>query len=261
MWVYPSNTSESSLQCQRVGLDYNHRCLSRCRTKYVISQTRSNPLLITLTQPVACTTPTLPYSHTSFKNMVGSELEESYIMSDPTPIHLPVYSTVVSFTTPICFLVPQYNDSITCQAKLTTSTFLPSMTNQHYELSTTTVSCYYRLSCCLLLKHLKDVIALQTIKLDVTKKTASGLSLLLAVGNFTSYNNFHQSIGHLVVQNPKGIYTDGHLVPARPTDFDCDSCNLSKSTHTQLVATQRCLPKLFEIIHADFVLKALAWRM
>jgi hypothetical protein len=37
----------------------------------------------------------------------------------------------------------------------------------------------------------KDVIALQAIKLDVTTKTASGSSFSLAVGNFTSYDDFH----------------------------------------------------------------------
>jgi hypothetical protein len=191
MWVYSSTTSESSLQCQRSGLDYNHRCLLRCRTKYVISQTRSNPLLITLTQPVACTTPTLPYSHTSFKNMgwVYVRGELYYVRPHPNPFASVLYSSELYNTR--LFSVPQYNNSTTCQAKLTTSTFLPSMTNQHYELSTRMVSCYYRLSCCLLLNYLKDVIALQTIKLDVTTKTASGLSLLLAVGNFTSYDDFH----------------------------------------------------------------------
>jgi hypothetical protein len=38
----------------------NYRCLSRCRTKHAISQTRSNPALVTLPQPVARATPTLP---------------------------------------------------------------------------------------------------------------------------------------------------------------------------------------------------------
>jgi hypothetical protein len=78
----------------------------------------------------------------------------------------------------------------------------------------------------------EDVIASQAVKLDVTTKTASNLSSLLAAGNFTSYDDFHQSIGHLVVRNPERIYADGHLVPARPDDFNCDPCNLSKSTHT-----------------------------
>jgi hypothetical protein len=97
----------------------------------------------------------------------------------------------------------------------------------------------------------EDVIASQAIKLDVTTKTASSSSSSLAVGNFASYDDFHQSIGHLVVRNPERIYADRHLVPARPNDFTCDLCNLSKSTHTRPVATHRRSTKLFKIIHTD----------
>jgi transposase InsO family protein len=97
----------------------------------------------------------------------------------------------------------------------------------------------------------EDVIASQAVKLDVTTKTASNSSSLLAAGNFTSYDDFHQSIGHLVVRNPGRIYADGHLVPARPDDFNCDPCNLSKSTHTRPVAIHKRSTKLFEIIYTD----------
>jgi hypothetical protein len=97
----------------------------------------------------------------------------------------------------------------------------------------------------------EDVIASQAVKLDVTTKTASNSNSSLAVGNFTSYDDFHQSIGHLVVRDPERIYADGHLVPARPDNFDCDPCNLSKSTHTQPVAKHKRSTKLFEIIYTD----------
>jgi hypothetical protein len=55
----------------------------------------------------------------------------------------------------------------------------------------------------------------------------------------------------LLSEIPKGSTPMGHLVPARPDDFDCDPCNLSMSTHTRPVAKHKRSTKLFEIIHTD----------
>ena len=71
--VYHTGLSQQHVRKQLTVLKsrvrLNHRCLSRCRTKYLISQTRSNPTLVTLPQPVARATPTLPHPPTSVKNL------------------------------------------------------------------------------------------------------------------------------------------------------------------------------------------------
>lgn len=48
---------------------------------------------------------------------------------------------------------------------------------------------------------------------------------------FGTYQNFHKAMGHLSVPNPSRIYADGHLVPDKPKDFACTTCQQSKSVH------------------------------
>jgi hypothetical protein len=69
---------------------------------------------------------------------------------------------------------------------------------------------------------------LQAIKSDATTKTDSSSISSLATGNFASYDEFDQSIRHLVARNPERLYADGHLLPAKHNDFAGDPCNLSR---------------------------------
>ena len=72
-------------------------------------------------------------------------------------------------------------------------------------------------------------------------------------GNFASYQEFHEAIGHNSVPNPHRLHQDAHLVPAKPTDFHCETCSLSKSTRSkpQQVFSPTHSTKAGNLIHTD----------
>jgi len=61
------------------------------------------------------------------------------------------------------------------------------------------------------------------------------IQLVEDVTRFSSYEVWHQALGHPPVSNMNAEtnkpYTDSHLIPKPPKNFHCKACALSKSTH------------------------------
>ncbi|KAH9859230.1 hypothetical protein J1614_012246 [Plenodomus biglobosus] len=55
----------------------------------------------------------------------------------------------------------------------------------------------------------------------------------MATAIFSLYREFHEAIRHLHIKMnmTKGLYADPGEIPARPIDFHCETCELSKSVH------------------------------
>jgi len=73
-----------------------------------------------------------------------------------------------------------------------------------------------------------------------------------ASGNFATFEEFHNAIGHFHVKRPERIYKDFHLIPPRPADFSCEQCSLSKSVHSK--PPPKTTPtniKSLQIVHSD----------
>lgn len=71
---------------------------------------------------------------------------------------------------------------------------------------------------------------------------------------FASYDQFHEAFAHSHITQAaaKRLYSDGELVPTRPTNFDCDTCRLAKSTrHKPASLPQIKVTKPFEMIYSD----------
>jgi hypothetical protein len=66
------------------------------------------------------------------------------------------------------------------------------------------------------------------------------IQLVEDIARFSSYEDWHQALGHpSVLTEMSSLYTDSHLLPKPPKDFQCPAYSLSKSTHHNL--TQRCV--------------------
>ncbi|KAH3957096.1 hypothetical protein HBH51_231200 [Parastagonospora nodorum] len=105
-----------------------------------------------------------------------------------------------------------------------------------------------------------DLVLAHTLSQDPSHTPAATVSapswptLAQETACFSSYTEFHHSIGHLNIPNPARIYNDGHLVPAKPHDFHCDMCSLSKSKRQRPAPSSPVLArtiKPFEVIHSD----------
>ena len=68
----------------------------------------------------------------------------------------------------------------------------------------------------------------------------------------STYQDWHKAFGHASTTYIKpSCYTDGHLLPPHPQNFECDICTLSKSTkHVPPPTTSRAT-RQFELIHSD----------
>ena len=91
------------------------------------------------------------------------------------------------------------------------------------------------------------------IQLDETLNGhSSSTPLTTASACFSSYMEFHTSMGHASITNPTRVYKDGEVIPEKPKDFHCSTCHLSKSTHTRpkpISSSRSSAP--FELIHSD----------
>ena len=72
-----------------------------------------------------------------------------------------------------------------------------------------------------------------------------------ASSHFGTFDEFHHCVGHRLVVHPERAYRDGHLVPAKPHNFECEDCMLSKSKHTRPVATTSRTTRPLEVVHSD----------
>lgn len=103
-------------------------------------------------------------------------------------------------------------------------------------------------------RHTNGIIRIQTgdMTLPSTKHmvitTVSGTT---ARANFASYREFHESIGHHEITNPFRVFADGHLIPSKPADFHCSTCQMSKSVRHRPKADHSRITKPFEVIHSD----------
>lgn len=70
-----------------------------------------------------------------------------------------------------------------------------------------------------------------------------------ASGNFASYREFHEAVGHANVTNPQLHYDTP--VPPRPPDFHCTGCALAKSTHHVPESLVHDTSKPFQLVHSD----------
>jgi len=71
---------------------------------------------------------------------------------------------------------------------------------------------------------------------------------------FTSYEEFHNAIGHSNVTNSmaKRLYDDSELILTLPADFSCIKCIQAKSTHyVPKALPQKQSTKPFELVHTD----------
>lgn len=68
---------------------------------------------------------------------------------------------------------------------------------------------------------------------------------------FETYQQFHEAMGHLSVPNPTRIYADGHLVLAKPDDFECTTCQQLKSVHHVPTSGSPRHTQPLELIHSD----------
>jgi transposase InsO family protein len=60
-------------------------------------------------------------------------------------------------------------------------------------------------------------------------------------------------MGHLNIEHPERLYTDGQIVPNKPANFHCPTCHTSKSVHRRPVAdpAEKRQTKTLEVIHSD----------
>jgi len=83
------------------------------------------------------------------------------------------------------------------------------------------------------------------------------IQLVEDVARFSSYEVWHQALGHPSVSNmnteTNNPYTNSHLIPKPPKNFHCNACALSKITHHKPAESMRYnkATKCFELIHID----------
>jgi hypothetical protein len=71
--------------------------------------------------------------------------------------------------------------------------------------------------------------------------------------NFSSFEELHMAMAHCHIgPNPTRLYRDADdKLPKRPDDFHCETCAISKSTHTKPKAIGMPTTEPFELIHSD----------
>ena len=89
------------------------------------------------------------------------------------------------------------------------------------------------------------------IQLNTLGETFNNPLLATASACFSSYMEFHTSIGHASITQPSRLYKDGDIIPAKPKDFHCTTCYLSKSTYTRPKSILSRSSTPFELIHSD----------
>ena len=75
----------------------------------------------------------------------------------------------------------------------------------------------------------------------------------LDVANVADFQHWHQSFGHAAPSalRHKEYYSDGHLLPTPPNNFHCETCSLSKSTHSVPASVTKRATRKLELIHSD----------
>jgi hypothetical protein len=69
----------------------------------------------------------------------------------------------------------------------------------------------------------------------------------------STFHHWHSAFGHVSPASLryKDYYSDGHLIPAPPTNFHCEPCSLAKSTHRTPAPVLKRATRKLELIHSD----------